>query len=179
MTWLYNIGRWFVEWKDAIVITLAGLDFAALAGLGIALFKQNKKVDNNTNATDTLNKSIEGNKNLTDDVHTIVRENAELKEELKELKHSEELLVTKLNAMLDVQSLVYATLKDEPTRVAVGSILANAKYNETSSRLKLKKQLEQLKKEVSEKNKLLEEKVNKTVTEAEEIVDNKTIATRY
>lgn len=170
-----NIGQWFIEHKTAITLTLSTIDFGALTGLVAAYFAQRKQIKLNTDATKALNESIKANKQLTKDMEVLKEENLQLKKQLDDMLHNEELLMVKLNAMLDVQSLVYATIKDEPTRVAVGNILANAKYNETSTRANLKKQLKELKDKVAEQSKMLSETVKVVAEETEHIVDNKVI----
>ena len=74
-------------------------------------------------------------------------------------------LMTKVNAILDVQSLVYQTIKDENTRVAVNNILTNAKYAVTEQRAQLIKELNSLKEEnariTAESNAKIEETVEK------------------
>ena len=61
--------------------------------------------------------------------------------------------------MLEVQSIVYSTIKDEKVRSTVNNLLVNAKYAETATRAELQKQVEELKAKVAEQV----DQLNKTV----------------
>lgn len=175
-----SIGDWFVANKTAILITLSGVDFGALVTLLGYFFKQRKSIDANTQSTNELNLLLKANEQHNKDMEELKAENHDLKLQVESMKTNEEILLAKLNAMLDVQSLVYATIKDEPTRVAVGNILANAKYSETNTRNKLKNDLNTLKEKVAEQVKSLNETVENVVEDVESTVDNsKPIALRY
>ena len=53
--------------------------------------------------------------------------------------------------MLEVQSIIYSSVKDETARKNVSNILASAKLTETSSVAQLQKQIEDLKTTLAEK----------------------------
>lgn len=167
-----NIGNWFVENKNAIMITLSGVDFAGIGTMLYYFFKQKKAISENTSETKLLRKLLKDAEQSNKDMADLKAENTELKNELKEVKSNEESLLMKLNAMLDVQSLVYATIKDEKTRVAVNNILANAKYNENATRNKLYEELELLRQKVVEQSKQLEETVSAGIATSETIINN-------
>lgn len=174
-----NIGQWFTENKEAIVLFFSSIDFAALGAALFWLYKQKKSIEANTSETKQLNTLLKDSEQHNKDMEELKAENHELKLQVEGLKSNEDLLLVKLNAMLDVQSLVYATIKDESTRVAVNNILSNAKYNETATRNKLNTELEALRKKVAEQSKALEETVNKAVEQSEVLVNiDKPIVTR-
>ena len=79
--------------------------------------------------------------------------------------------MTKVNAILDVQSLVYQTIKDENTRVAVNNILTNAKYAVTEQRAQLIKELNSLKEENARITAESNAKVEETVEKATAIIE--------
>ena len=81
--------------------------------------------------------------------------------------NSTDVLITKVNAMLDVQSLVYQTIKDEATRTAVNNILTNAKYAVTAQRAELIKELNALKEETAKQNAENNARVEEAVAKAE------------
>lgn len=59
-------------------------------------------------------------------------------------------ILSKVSAMLEVQSIVYQTVKDENTRILIQNIITNAKYSETQQRNQLIAQIEKLKQEAKE-----------------------------
>ena len=85
-------------------------------------------------------------------------------------------LTKKLNAVLDVQSIVYATIRDDNTRNAINSILANAKFNETAdeTRQKLMQEVEDLKAKLAEEMEKVKTMTEEASTKLEEIVEPKT-----
>ena len=165
MEWFRSIGQWFIDNKDAIVTAVQGIDIVGIVTAFVLLIKQFKAVKTNTESTNNLNTTIINQQNLINKVDKLEKENEELRRELHEMHQDEELLLTKLNAMLDVQSVVYSTLKDESVRTTVNNILTNAKYNETTTRAKLKEELQSLKA-------LVANKVNDVVDTVEKVVDN-------
>lgn len=176
-----SIGDWFVTNKSAILLTISSIDFSALMVLGYNYFRQRHEVKANTASTEALNSALAANNKLVDDVEEIKKENKALKEELNNMMQSQELLLNKLNAMLEVQSIVYSTIKNESTRVTVSNILSNAKYAETTTRAKVKEELESLREQVAEQAKALSDKVQTVVDDTKSIVDTgvKQVITRY
>ena len=179
--WFQNMWQWVVEHKDQIVIFFTSGNFVGFIANIILLFKALKGVNNNTSSTNTLNSTIVENKKFTEKFNEINDKLNELTKLANTMEQLEESLLNKLGAMLEVQSLVYATIKDEPTRVAVLNILANAKYTETAQRAQLIKQLEELKSQLTSKNAEVIEDAVSTVNKAEELVNNTkpTVVQRY
>ena len=179
MDWLQNIGQWFVNNKDVIITFITGIDFTALLTMLWGLYKQHKAITNNTLSTNALNANLKQNEmlqleltSLKNEIEDTKNENMSLKTAILDLQYIEKSLVNKLNAMLDVQSIVYATIKDENTRATVNSILTNAKYAENTTKAKLREELENLKKIVSEQSKASEQQVKDVVANAEAILEN-------
>ena len=79
--------------------------------------------------------------------------------------------MTKVNAILDVQSLVYQTIKDENTRVAVNNMLTNAKYAVTEQLAQFIKELNSLKEENARITAESNAKVEETVEKATAIIE--------
>ena len=77
-------------------------------------------------------------------------------------------LTTKLNAILEVQSVVYSTIKNEDIRNTVNALLVNAKYAETANRAKLRKEIDDLKAKVASQV----TEVQATVEKASDVVKN-------
>ena len=173
-----NIGQWFVENKNGIIIALSSVDFAALGTLIYHVVKQ--RLENKEGVTETkkLSKLLAENETLNEEVKTLKAENKELKKDVHTIKDQNELILNKMNAVLEVQSIVYSTIKDETTRVTVGNIINTAKHDEFQVRAKLYEELETLKRRVAEQSKVLEDTVNKTISDVETTVKPNTIITR-
>lgn len=179
MEWFESIGQWFVDNKEAIVMFVTSGNFVGFIANIALLIKAIFGIKTNTSSTNALTETFKEHKELKEGVSKISNDNESLKsevttlkEEITELKTQNELLLSKLSAMLDVQSLVYATIKDEPTRVAVLNILANAKYSETTQRNKLKEELVALQEELMKNTNKTVEQVTEAVEKATAIVEN-------
>ncbi len=177
MEFLINIRSWFIINKDAIIGFVLSGQFATLIGALVLLVRNLKSTKNNTEQAKTLNQSLEANKALVD-TSEIVKENSEfLKDAQDKLKNQVNefeakldakmaMVTDKINAMLEVQSIVYSTIKDEKVRNTVNNLLVNAKYAETATRAELQRQVEELKAKVAAQV----EQLNKTVEIASDSV---------
>ena len=150
-----NIVNWFVQNKDGIITTLLSSNFIGFITAIILLIRQIRSSKDNTSATNALNENIKQNATVNDaitgtktSVQELVHENQQLKAELIELKDS---LYAKVNAMMEVQSLVYSTIKDEKTRTTVQNILTNAKLAENKTRAELEAEVESLRDKLAAK----------------------------
>lgn len=177
-----SIYQWLAENKDEIVVTLTTF---ATSGTAINLWQWFKN-------RATITSNTESNNSLVETVKNVVAENSNLtniidkaKEAVKTVQEKVELLenkiidtvngvdtvITKVNAMLDVQSLVYQTIRDDSTRTAVQNILTNAKYAATEQRAKLIEQLNELKANVAEQAKQSQAQVEAAVNSAVSLVE--------
>ena len=98
----------------------------------------------------------------------------------KETYDALDVLVQKMNAVLEVQSLVYSTIKDETIRKNVSGILMDAKYTETSTRASLEAEVESLRKKVNEKIEVIKDVVEDTAVKVRKVTNNnKSSVPRY
>jgi hypothetical protein len=182
MEWFNSIGQWFVDNKENIsAFVMSGNLMGFIANI-VLLVKSLSGIKVNTSSTNALTEALASNEQYKTDIAKLSNDNETLKSELSalkadfaDLKAQNELSLNKLSAMLDVQSLVYATIKDEPTRVAVLNILANAKYSETTQREKIKQELTALKEQVQETTNETLAKVTDTVEKATAMVENNVV----
>ena len=182
MEFFYNIGTGLMENKDQIIMFLTSSSFVSLVVALIGLWKTGKVTKANTNSTDALKSALDSNSKVVDNSDVAVSNTEEIKTFLQKLserldgiesKVDNKLALNneKLNAIIEVQSIVYSTIKDERVRNTVNNLLLNAKYAETATRAELKRQVEELKKEVATKANQLAEFVAKTSTAVAAIVD--------
>lgn len=176
--WLQSVGNWFVANKDALI---AGLTTLATSGIGVNLwqfFKSRKIVTENTSNAKQLAEALKQNELLKPAVELVEEKLNVLNEKqisfgnkVLDVLNGVDTLMTKVNAILDVQSLVYQTIKDENTRVAVNNILTNAKYAVTEQRAQLIKELNSLKEENARITAESNAKVEETVERATAIIE--------
>ena len=192
MTWLENIGKWFVENKETILAVLTAIQSSGLIGFIAWAVKSTKQVKLNTKTTETLNKSItcvdslNGEVAEMKDVNKALIEKCDyLENQMNDLQNSMDILITKVDAMIEVQSVVYTTIKDDKTRATVNNLLTNAKYAVTEQRKKLIDELEalrqQIKTQAEAQKQLVEHAVNKaqSIVKVEDKPAEEQVVTRY
>lgn len=192
MTWLENIGKWFVENKESILAVLTAIQSSGLIGFIAWAVKSTKQVKLNTKTTETLNKSItcvdglNGEVTEMKDVNKTLIEKCEyLENQMNDLENSMDILITKIDAIIEVQSVVYTTIKDDKTRATVNNLLTNAKYAVTEQRKKLIDELEalrqQIKTQAEAQKQLVEHAVNKaqSIVKVEDKPAEEQVVTRY
>ena len=192
MTWLENIGKWFVENKETILAVLTAIQSSGLIGFIAWAVKSTKQVKLNTKTTETLNKSITCVDGLNSEVNemkgvnkTLIEKCEYLENQMNDLQNSMDILLTKVDAMIEVQSVVYTTIKDDKTRATVNNLLTNAKYAVTEQRKKLIDELEalrqQIKTQADAQKQLVEHAVNKaqSIVKVEDKSAEEQVVTRY
>ena len=192
MTWLENIGKWFVENKETILAVLTAIQSSGLIGFIAWAVKSTKQVKLNTKTTETLNKSITCVDGLNGEVaemkdvnKTLIEKCDYLENQMNDLENSMDILLTKVDAMIEVQSVVYTTIKDDKTRATVNNLLTNAKYAVTEQRKKLIEELEalrqQIKAQADAQKQLVEHAVNKaqSIVKVEDEPVEEQVVTRY
>ena len=192
MTWLENIGKWFVENKETILAVLTAIQSSGLVGFIAWAVKSTKQVKLNTKTTETLNNSIacvdglNGEVAEMKDVNKVLIEKCDyLENQMNDLENSMDILITKIDAIIEVQSVVYTTIKDVKTRATVNNLLTNAKYAVTEQRKKLIDELEalrqQIKTQAEAQKQLVEHAVNKaqSIVKVEDKPAEEQVVTRY
>lgn len=192
MTWLENIGKWFVENKETILAVLTAIQSSGLIGFIAWAVKSTKQVKLNTKTTETLNKSItcvdglNGEVAEMKDVNKVLIEKCDyLENQMNDLENSMDILITKIDAIIEVQSVVYTTIKDDKTRATVNNLLTNAKYAVTEQRKKLIDELEELRQQIKAQadaqKQLVEHAVNKaqSIVKVEDAPVEEQVVTRY
>lgn len=192
MTWLENIGKWFVENKETILAVLTAIQSSGLIGFIAWAVKSTKQVKLNTKTTETLNKSITCVDGLNGEVvemkgvnKALIEKCEYLENQMNDLQNSMDILLTKVDAMIEVQSVVYTTIKDDKTRATVNNLLTNAKYAVTEQRKKLIDELEalrqQIKTQAEAQKQLVEHAVNKaqSIVKVEDKPAEEQVVTRY
>lgn len=151
-----SIWEWFTINKDAITAFFMSGQFLSFVGAVVALVKTMSAVKTNTQSSKTLNSTLEKTNEMSEsvtkvdgDVTKLTEENVGLRKELssvyEKLEYGNNQLIEKLNAILDVQSVVYSTIRDDSVRQTVNTMLNNARYSDANTREKLQAQIDELK----------------------------------
>lgn len=177
-----NLGNWFIENKDAIILWLQGIGLggivSAIANIVVAV----KRIKANTLSTNNLleampivgetKQSVEA---LVERIDKLEAENKALQEEntirFTEIQNSLDSILAKVNALVETESVKSQTIKDETIRTTVGNVLTNAKYNETQTRAKLLEMIAALKQKMQEKNAADTEEVTKALNVAQSLIE--------
>ena len=177
MNWLENIGKWFIDNQETILAVLTAIQSSGLIGFIAWAVKSTKQVKLNTKTTEVLNNSISCVDGLNGEVVGLKDVNKELIEkceylenQMNDLQNSMDILLTKVDAIIEVQSVVYTTIKDDKTRATVNNLLTNAKYAVTEQRKKLIEELEALREQIKTQAEAQKQLVEHAVNKAQSIV---------
>ena len=151
-----SIWEWFLSNQESITaFFMSGQAVSFVAAL-IMLIKNLKGTRANTASTEKLDMTLVNTNNMSDSIVSLEsnflllkQENDCLRTELKEtetqLQNVNQDIVSKLNAIIEVQSIVYSTIRDDGVRQTVNTILNNARYSEKNFKESLETQIEELK----------------------------------
>lgn len=169
-----NVWQWFVENKDTITaFFMSGQAISFVAAL-VMLVKNLRGTKDNTKSSKTLNETLTNTNKMSDAITTLdgnfkslKEENDGLRKELKEVEEklqiTNEEIKNKLNAIVDVQAIVYSTIRDDGVRQTVNTILNNARYSEKNFKQELEQKIEDLKQNYSEELAKVNEKMTKSM----------------
>lgn len=171
-----NCWLWFLDNKDTILAWFMSGQAASVITTIIMLVKNAKQIKGNTESTKTLNTTLENTNVMKDDVDTLKEkvcvltdENTKLSNSVIDLEtklsQSNNLIASKLDAIIEVQSIVYSTIRDDSVRQTVNTILNNARYSDTNFKEQLESEISGLKAEFETKmadiSKGMNEAINK------------------
>lgn len=113
-------------------------------------------------------------KRLKDIVESIPKDIAEIrgqKTDITNLANCISLVNEKLDAIIEVQSIVYSTIKDPKARANVANILTSAKHLAEQTKAELINKLDSLKKELETQSKKSQENIQNVVEQAKQTMD--------
>lgn len=186
-----NIWNWFVLNKDEIVVFFTSSNFVAFMTTIVMLVKQLKANKSNNETNKGLKTSLDNAVSIASDVVSIRDNSSATNDQLvtvqndlesfkKETYDALDVIVQKMNAVLEVQSIVYSTIKDETIRKNVSGILMDAKYTETATRASLEAEVESLRKKVNEKIEVIKDVVEDAAVKVKKVTaNNKSSVPRY
>lgn len=157
-----NCWLWFLENKDTIIAWFMSGQAVSVIASFVMLIRNAKQIKSNTNSTNTLNGTLQNTNVMKEDLDTLKQkvvtladENDELSKSVVELEtklsESNKLIASKLDAIIEVQSIVYSTIRDDSVRQTVNTILNNARYSNTNFKEQLESEISGLKAEFETK----------------------------
>lgn len=173
-SYFISLYQWFVEHQDPITLLSILVQIVSLVAAIVLLIKNLKGTKNNTSSTDKLNQTLENTNSMSqsvvsldDSVSSLKTENESLRTKLAEteealLKSNKE-LANKLNAIIEVQSIVYSTIRDDGVRQTVNTILNNARYSEKNFKEELENKIEEFKQTYSTELKSINDKFTNSI----------------
>ena len=186
-----NIFNWFVIHKDEIVLFITSTNFVSFISAIVLLVKQIRATKTSTTTVNGLSDNLNAASKLTDSV-TAISTSCEKTETQTEIMTSKldditekflettNILQQKIQAILEVQSIVYNNLTDDIARKNIANILTSAKLVETSTVAELEKQIEDLQASVAEKMDAVKETVQETASKVKKTVStNQSSVSRY
>ena len=174
-----SIWQWFVNNKDGVTaFFMSGQAISFVAAL-VMLIKNLRGTKDNTASSKILNTTLENTNQMSDSVIRLDKNFLQLKQEndnlRKELADTEENilasnneLTNKLNAIIEVQAIVYSTIRDDGVRQTVNTILNNARYSEKNFKEELESKIEEFKTSYSEELKNMDKKMSESMNKISE-----------
>ena len=171
-----SIWQWFVNNKDAITAFFISGQAVSFVAAIVMLVKNLKGTKANTASAKVLTESLNSNNEMKEsvtklgkDFESLKLENDTLRDELKEterklLKVNNE-TINKLNSIIEVQSIVYSTIRDDSVGQTVNTILNNARYSEENFKESLEKQIEEFRNTYNSELQKVNELMTKSIDE--------------
>lgn len=155
------VWRYVLEHSTAIITFITSSGFLSAFISVILTVKTRKSAKENTAATRELKALMEQNKALADIVRALEKGHNVLSEKVEETLETADRILTKTNAVLEVEYIKNGATSNAKTRTDVNNVINNAKYSETATRASLIAKIEEMESNATK----LQETVNKTANE--------------
>ena len=155
------VWRYVLEHSTAFITFITSSGFLSAFISVILTIKTRKSAKENTAATRELKALMEQNKALADIVRALEKGHNVLSEKVEETLETADRILTKTNAVLEVEYIKNGATSNAKTRTDVNNVINNAKYSETATRASLIAKLEEMESNAAK----LQETVNKTANE--------------
>lgn len=155
------VWRYVLEHSTAFITFITSSGFLSAFINIILTVKTRKSAKENTAATRELKALMEQNKALADIVRALEKGHNVLSEKVEETLETADRILTKTNAVLEVEYIKNGATSNAKTRTDVNNVINNAKYSETATRASLIAKIEEMESNATK----LQETVNKTANE--------------
>ena len=184
LEFLGNIWNWIISNKDAIVTTVTSANFISMIGAIVITIRTSKQSKKNMSVSETLNNSLTANQSLGGTINEVKEDGKANVENVKKLTENVNLLrekqenfeqnvTAKIDAIIEALQTAWSSIKDDNIRTTVAGILTNARYKETNKIEEMKKQMEELKKQLLEQSERMKKQVVDTVDEVKVVMEAK------
>lgn len=155
------VWRYVLEHSTAFITFITSSGFLSAFISVILTIKTRKSAKENTAATRELKALMEQNKALADIVRALEKGHNVLSEKVEETLETADRILTKTNAVLEVEYIKNGATSNAKARTDVNNVINNAKYSETATRASLIAKIEEMESNATK----LQETVNKTANE--------------
>ena len=190
---IQNIWTWIDINLPYLTSLFSSTTFAGVITMMVIICKNITSTNKNTLSINSIQDSFKNVNNLKSDVKTLKDDTESLtervdvyNERVANLTNNVDVFIqdysAKVDAILEVQRIVYSTIKDDTIRNSVNSILVDAMHSSTKVKMELQKELEDLKKNIKDTVDSVTAVVNDTIDKAENVVgkiENDDSYTRY
>lgn len=187
---------WYTENRDNIIAFFTSTTFLGIVGAIFTIIKDVKSRNKNTNSIDNIAKALTSTTSIESNVSSIKELNEKLEENINgfqdkvtavetKIADFEASVLCKVDAMMEVMSIVYSTIKDDTIRNSVSSVLVTAKHASNVTKAELEKQVDELKAEIADMMAMANAKISQTVDKVTTAVtgstskENQQNVTRY
>lgn len=164
MEFFSNIWKWFSENGQKILAFLTSAEVTGIVLMFVNIIRSHKAIKLNTSSSNSLKVALDDNNTMRKEVDEVKAKQLVLENKVDKLIEEQEnanfnltLTIKKINTMLDVQSIVYSTIKDDTIRESVNNLLLNAKYNDSEVKSNIQNQLNDLKTKIKNMSEGIEE----------------------
>ena len=176
-----NLLAWISAHQTEIITTVTSATFINSIVSICNLIKDIKAKKENTDATknlvssaDTFNSAAQSVKENGENIAKLESNYEQLYSDFKDYKlvtdNKLDLIINKVDAMLDVQANVYSTIKDESLKETVSGIITSAKYKESNDVIEMRNKIEELQKALQEKAQEMNSKITESVKAVKKVV---------
>ena len=176
-----NLLAWISAHQTEIITTVTSATFinsiVSICNLikDIKAKKENTEITKNlVSSAESLNGAAQSVKENGENIAKLESNYEQLYSDFKDYKlvtdNKLDLIINKIDAMLDVQANVYSTIKDESLKETVSGIITSAKYKESNDVIEMRNKIEELQKALQEKAQEMNSKITESVKAVKKVV---------
>ena len=176
-----NLLAWISAHQTEIITTVTSATFTnSIVSLcnfikDIKAKKENTEITKNlVSSAESLNDAAQSVKENGENIAKLESNYEQLYSDFKDYKlvtdNKLDLIINKVDAMLDVQANVYSTIKDESLKETVSGIITSAKYKESNDVIEMRNKIEELQKALQEKAQEMNSKITESVKAVKKVV---------
>ena len=185
-----SIVNWFVINKDSILLFLTSTSFIGFVTAVILFIKQILAIKAGNKNVKDLSETLAEIAKLENDINGIKNDSNKLISDVDELygeivvlentySDNMDIMLQKVNGMIDALQISYSMIRDERARKDISDILRSTKLIETSTKVALEKEIEELKATIASGVNNIQTKVVETENKIKKSTEPKKSTSRY